>query len=225
MTRTADLPIARLTAVGLKQLPLDKIATFDIELHSRKTRPPAAGFELHIPPVASNHFTVSFPEATLFTEIAGGRGMSIRDARSPSVSSELGAVSAVQVHWGAVPPVPRPAQLTASMLQHLDLRPAYSELNFHLAATIDQGSVDAIEFNLPPNAVVRKSQLRADDLLRSDVIVTKQGQRRLRLVFDKSRTGTVRIDGDSGFVAAGSAGSDASSQIRPCVDGLAGNSF
>lgn len=173
----------------------DEVATFDVELRSRKSRPSSTGMELHLPPVAGSHFALSFPEPTPFAEIIGGRGSSARDALARSVECDLGSIPNVFVRWGRVPPTRKPAQVSASLLQHLELRPGYAELTFHLIGTIDDGSLDVIEFNLPQNAVVRKSQLRADDLLRSDVIIANDGQRRLRLIFDKSRQAPIRVDG------------------------------
>ena len=84
---------------------------------------------------------------------------------------------------------------TVSLLQHLDLRPSYRELRFHLKAMLDEGDLDAMEFDLPSDAVVRSLHSRNDDLLRSDVIVTKGGQRRLRLVFDPGHRTQFIVDG------------------------------
>jgi len=172
----------------------NEITTFEIELRTRKPRPPTTGFDLKIPPVANSEFALSFRDPMPFVEIAGGRGSTVRlDNRS--IVASLGGTPNVQVRWGQLIPPRKSAQMTVSLLQHLELRPAYCELFFHMVGTLEDGSVESLEFELPPNAIVRRVQSRGRDLLRDDLIATKEGQRRLRLVFDKRQQSTVTIDG------------------------------
>lgn len=173
----------------------DGVTTYEIELRARKTRPAVTNLELRVPIVASSQFVFRFPDPTPYAEVIGRRGALQRDAQSRSVICDLGATASLQARWGTEAPKRKPAQVAVSSLQHLEIRPAYSELYFHCQASIEEGSIDTLEFNLPQNAIVRKSQLRTDDLLRSDVIVTGDGQRRLRLVFDKSRPAPLKVDG------------------------------
>ena len=80
-------------------------------------------------------------------------------------------------------------------MQHLELRSSLAELHFHLTGKVDSGRLDALEFELPPNSVVRSLQSRSDNLLRSDTIVGPDGGRRLRLIFDRPLNSPVSIDG------------------------------
>ncbi len=189
------LPNGKGYSIELTRRVDDELGTYEIELRSRRPRPQSASFELRIPTVANSQFTLAFPELVPFMEILGGRGASERMAKSRSLISELGSTGEIQIRWGQTAPPRKAARVSASLLQYLGLKPAYSEMHFHLVATMQEGSVDAMELDLPQNAIVRKDQLRADDLLRHDVIVTKDGQRRLRLVFEKPQQTSVTVDG------------------------------
>ncbi len=171
------------------------VASFNIELRLRKPRSSGRGFELSIPPVANSHINVALPEAFPFAEILGGRGLTARDKNNRIIESDLGSTKNLEVRWGQSAPRLKPQQASASLLQHLELRPNSVELRFHLKAIPEEGSLDSIEFNIPDNAVVRGVQSRDDDLLRSDVVVIKSGQRRLRLVFEKPNRSPFIVDG------------------------------
>ena len=172
-----------------------RVASFDIELRLRKPRPSSRGFELSIPPVANSHIKIALPEAFPFSEILGGRGSTGRDKNDRIIECDLGSTKHLEVRWGQSAPRLKPQQASASLLQHLELRPNSIELRFHLKAIPDEGNLDSIEFYIPDNAVVRAIQSRDDDVLRSDVIVTKSGQRRLRLVFEQPHRAPIVVDG------------------------------
>lgn len=172
----------------------NEITTFEIELRTRKPRPPTMAFDMKIPSVANSEFSLAFREPMPFVELAGGRGSTVRlDNRS--IVGSLGGTSSLNVRWGQLIPPRKPAQMLVSLLQHLELHPAYGELFFHLSGTLEDGSAESIEFELPQNAVVRRVQSRGRDLLREETIVSKEGHRRLRLIFDKRQQSTVVIDG------------------------------
>ena len=171
------------------------VGTFDIELRLRKPRPSGGGFELSIPAIANSHINVTLPERFSFAEIVGGRGASERENNDRSVQCDLGSTKKIEVRWGQSSPRVTPQHASASLIQHIELRPDSLELRFHLKCVPEGGSLDSLEFELPANAVVRAIQSRDDDLLRSDVVVTSSGQRRLRLVFDKPRRTPLVVDG------------------------------
>jgi hypothetical protein len=171
------------------------VTSFEIELRLRKPRPNGRGFELSIPPVANSHIKVALPEAFPFVEILGGRGSTERDKIDRVIECDLGSTKQLEVRWGQSAPRLKPQQATVSLLQHLELRPNSAELRFHLKAILDEGNLDSIEFNIPENAVVRSIQTRNEDLLRSDVIVTTGGQRRLRVVFEKPHRAPIVVEG------------------------------
>lgn len=173
----------------------DEVTTYEIELRSRKPHPPLGTVDLRIPPVANSQFSATFSEPMPYIEVNGGRGSSEKTEKGLTVVSDLGSTSGIQVHWGQSAPLPKPVRMSASLLQHLELRPAYSEMYFHLVAKMREGNLDSLEFDLPQNAIVRKNQLSADGLLRSDVTITKEGQRRLRLIFDKPQPSPITVNG------------------------------
>ena len=181
--------------------PLDRngidggASTFEIQLRARKPRPVTEGIDLRIPPVANSQLIVQFSEAKNYVDVIGGRGATERDEKNRTFSSDLGATQNLQLRWGAIPPTRPAARLSASVLQYLELNPSYSELSFRAVVMVREGTIDSLEFDVPPNAIVRKVQLRSDDLLRHDVIVTKDGQRRLRLVFAVAHQFPVTVDG------------------------------
>ena len=196
-----------------------RYVTYEIELLCRRNRIPGAPFDLRIPPVANSEFVFYPSEPTPFVDISGGLGTTEQRTDSKLVTSSLGTTSNVQVRWGQVVPSPKPARITASLLEHLEIQPAYSDLFFHFTAEINEGSLDSLDFELPPNAIVRKDSLKvfrsettdsdagpasgivrkdsfkSEELLRSDTIVTASGERRLRLVFGRSLNKNVTIDG------------------------------
>lgn len=170
-------------------------STFEIELRARKHRPQTTEIDLEIPSVANSHLELSLADPTPFTEIIGAQGATERAEKSNSVTVELGSTSRVQIQCGNSVPARKQTRITASMLQHLELHAGYSELHFHLVAGIDEGSLDALDLKLPPNAVVRKIQSRDDDFLQCDVINSNPNQRRLRMVFEKPHKSPVIVDG------------------------------
>ena len=171
------------------------VDSFDIELRLRKPRPSGRSFELSIPPIANSHIEVTLAEPFPFAEIVGGRGSTGREKNDRSIECDLGFTKNIEVQWGQSAPRSKLQHASALLLQHLELRPNSVELRFHLKGLPEEGSLDSLEFDIPGNAVVRGIQSRDDDLLRSDVIVTKSGQRRLRLVFDKPRRTPIVVDG------------------------------
>jgi hypothetical protein len=173
----------------------DQIATFDIELQALKPRPLATSFDLQIPSVANSHLDFSLSAPVPVIEIVGNRGSTNRVDRSHSVTSELGSTSNVQVLWGEAPRSKKPPRLVASMLQHLEINSGYSELLFHLDVTIEEGTLDLLEFAIPQNAVVRRIHSRDDDFLQSDALVTSNGVRRLRLIFQNPHRSSTIVDG------------------------------
>ena len=174
---------------------IGNVASFDIELRLRKPRPNGRSFELSIPPVANSNIKVKLAEAFPFAEILGGRGSTGRDENKSIIECDLGSTKHLEVRWGQSAPRLKQQQASASLLQHLELRPNSVELRFHLKAIADEGNLDSIEFHIPDNSVVRSIQSRDDDLLRSDVIVSKSGQRRLRLVFAHPHRAPIIVDG------------------------------
>ena len=173
----------------------DGVTTFDVELRLRKPRPTGSGIELTIPEVAKSRFSVALPAEVAYLEILGARGATDYGTDHRTAESELGSTSHFQVRWAQSLPVLMPRFASVSLLQHLELRPSSRELRFHLKANVDEGDLEAMEFDLPTDAVVRSIHSRADDLLRSDVIITKEGQRRLRLIFDRAHRSPVIVDG------------------------------
>lgn len=173
----------------------DGIVSFDIELRLRKPRPAASSIELSIPSVAKSHLVFSPTNPLEHIDMVGGRGVIERSPDGRSIESELGATSQLRIRWSQATSVATPRFASASLLQHLELRPSSRELRFQLKATVDEGDLDWLEFELPQDAVVRQVRSRADDLLRSDVVVTRQGQRRLRLIFDRVHRSPIQVDG------------------------------
>ena len=175
--------------------PQESISTFKIELRLRKPRPIGRTFELAIPPVANSHLSLILPEPFSYATVVGARGASTRDDDNYRIESDLGLTSLVVARWGESAPLPKVQYATASLLQHLELRPSSVELRFHLEANVEEGSLEGLEFDLPADAIVRRVHSRDDDLLRSDVIVLPSGQRRLRLIFDSPRRSQIIVDG------------------------------
>ena len=173
----------------------DGIKSFDVELRLRMPRPSGSKVELSLPSIAKSHMSFKLPDAVPYLEVVGGRGASVRPADGRTVEADLGSASHVKVQWATSTPVPTAKIAPVWLLQHLELRPSNRELRFHLKANLEDVELDAIEFDMPADAVVRNIYSRADDLLRTDVIVTKSGQRRLRLVFDRGRRSTIVVDG------------------------------
>lgn len=171
------------------------VSTFEIQLRARKPRPSLDAIDLRIPSVANSQLSIQFAEAKNYVDVIGARGVLERESMNRSFLFDLGATPSMQVRWGVMPPIRPAARLSASLLQYLELNPAYSELTFRAVVMVREGSIDSLEFDLPQNAIVRKVQLRSNDLLRYDVIVTKEGQRRLRLVFDAAHQFPVTVDG------------------------------
>jgi hypothetical protein len=180
----------------------NEYATYEIHLFARKPRPQLSSFDLRVPLVANSHLEFSQTESVPFIEIVGGLGFTDRSDKSQSVIGELGPTAGIQVRWGQSVPPKRPPQVTASMLQHLDLHSGYSELFFHIEAGIADGSLDVLEFSLPKNAVIRKLHSHNDDInprneiiLQSDVIDMPDGERRWRLLFDRPYRSPIVLDG------------------------------
>lgn len=171
------------------------IAPFDVELRLRKPRPASASIELSIPSVAKSHFTFKAANDVDYLDLIGGRGVIERNPERRSIQSDLGSTKHLRVQWSQPTPLASPRFASVSMLQHLELRPSSRELRFQLKATSDEGDLDWLELDLPPDAVLRTIRSRSDDLLRSDVIVTKDGQRRLRLIFDRDHRSPIQVDG------------------------------
>lgn len=193
--------------------------TYDVELQCRRNRVPGASFDLRIPPVANSEVVFSSSEKTPFITISGGFGSTDVSPDSKTAIGKLGATSNVQVRWGQIVPTAKPVKLVSSSLQHLELHPGYAELYFHVSVDVNEGSIDSIDFEIPMNAIVRKETLKitkndaqeievsspivvtrkdplkVEELLRSETIVEANGQRRLRLVFSKSLSKNVTVDG------------------------------
>ncbi len=177
---------------GRPEIP---VTTFDIELRSRKPRPQTPTIELRLPQVAKSYFSFSVPDPVSFCEIVGGRGLTESTNEGRSIVSHLGSTSNIRLRWGPSELPKKTAQVTASLLRHLELHSGYAELFFHLAATVHEGSVDSLELELPENAVMKRIQSRGEDLMRTDVVIGKNNERRLRLVFEKSQQTPITIDG------------------------------
>ena len=172
-----------------------RVTTYEIDLQLRKPRPIGAAFELNIPSVARSHFSFDLPASTQFAEITGGLGETVLQPDHSRIECDLGSTTQFQVHWGPSSPLTLSRFASVSLIQHLDLRPSSREIRFHLKATLDEGDLDTLELDLPAEAVVRSIHSRGDDLLRSDIIVTGKGQRRLRLIFDRPHRSSLVLDG------------------------------
>ncbi|WP_397569681.1 hypothetical protein [Schlesneria sp. T3-172] len=177
------------------ELQEERISTFRIELRLRKPRPGGRMLDLAIPSVVNSHLTLLLPEPYPYAEVTGARGASERDPDRYRIETDLGLTSLISARWGQSAPPPKVLNATASMLQHLELRPSSVELRFHLVANVEEGSLEALEFELPTDSIVRRVHSRDDDLLRSDVIVLPSGQRRLRLIFESPRRSQIIVDG------------------------------
>lgn len=198
--------------------PLNYV-TYEIELQCRRNRTLGVPFDLRIPPAANSEFVLISSDPLPFAEINGGFGTAETRADLKVVTGKLGTTSNVQARWGQIVPSPKPARITASLLQHLEFHSAYAELYFHFAAEVNEGSLDSIDFDIPKNAIVRKESLKVtrneshdtdavnangivrkesskpEELLRSDAVMAANGQRRIRLVFNKSLNKSFSVDG------------------------------
>ena len=171
------------------------VTTVEVELRLRKMRRAGQAVELTIPSVARSQFRLELPSPAPYLDIQGGRGALDLAGDHRTIECSLGSASHLTARWGESAPALIPRFASVSLLQYLELRPSNREIRFHIRINLDEGDLNSLEFDLPVDAVPRSIHSRADDLLRSDIILTNNGQRRLRLVFDRNARTPIVVDG------------------------------
>ncbi len=173
-------------------------ATLDIELDLKRvgTRNALGGsFQSKVPSVAASHWSISLPEPVVFFEAAGVQGATETGADKKTFEFDLGSTSLVDVRWSQNTPELRVQRLEVSQLQSLDLRATHGELRFRIRCEPTEGQFDFIELDLPPRSLVREGDIRATNLLRSELTADAQGIQRLRLIFSEPQRNKFTIDG------------------------------
>lgn len=176
----------------------DQTESFDIDFDLKRVglRTALGGsFVAKVPSVAASTWSLSLPEPTAFLDISGIYGATETAADRRSVSVDAGATSAIEIRWSQNPPESRPVRFEVSQLQYLDLRSTHAELKFRVRCEPIEGQFDYLDFDLPARTLIRDADIRAANLLRTDVISGPQGQTQLRVIFSEPQRQKVTIDG------------------------------
>ena len=172
--------------------------TLDIELDLKRvgTRNALGGsFQSKVPGVAASHWTMKLPESVVFFEATGVQGATDASADKQTFDIDLGSTTTVDVRWSQSAPESRVQRLEVSQLQSLDLRSTHGELRFRMRCEPTEGQFDFVEFDLPPRSLVREGDIRATNMLRSELTTDAQGTQRLRIVFSEPQRSRFTIDG------------------------------
>lgn len=152
-------------------------------------------FRSTVPSAAASHWSISLPQPVGFFEVAGVQGTTEVAADMRSFELDLGSATTVDVRWSQNAPEPRVQRLEVSQLQSLDLRATHGELRFRARCEPIEGPFDFIEFDLPPRSLIRDGDIRATNMLRSEVTTDDKGVQRLRVIFVEPQRQKFTVDG------------------------------
>jgi hypothetical protein len=181
-----------------KAVSVPRSVSFDLELDLKRVGNRTAlggGFSMKMPRVASTQWSIVLPEPAAFFGVAQTLGATTPTDDRRQFELDLGANSQIDFRWSQKTPEIAPLRLESSLLQFLDLRAAAAELKFRARCESLEGAFDVLEFDLPPNSLIREGDIRATNMLRAEVTTGAQGTPILRVLFVEPQRQTVTVDG------------------------------
>lgn len=173
-------------------------STLDVELDLKRAGVRTAlggSFQAKSTIAAASRWTVTLPESAVFFDVAGAQGATDAADDRRSFVIDVGSASAIDVRWSQNPPEVRPQSIEVSQLQSLDLRSTHGELRFRFRCEPVDSQFDFLDIDLPPKSLIRDSEIRTTNLLRTEVIETASGPKRLRITFNEPQKQKFTIDG------------------------------
>ncbi len=175
-----------------------RVASFDLELDLKRVGSKTSsggGFSATIPAIADANWQVELQEPTEFLEVLGGRGASTRTADRRGIATQCGGTSHLDVRWSQAAPDAKPVRLDVSLLQTLDIRAAQAELRFRVRCEPLESQLDYLDLDLPKGCLLRDGDIRAAQLLRTEVVTAADGLAKLRVTFAEPQRQSFTIEG------------------------------